>query len=163
MQRRVLCLMLTLATAVPLASGCGSDSKNAAATSSTGGSSGSTGGKAGVSADAGAGVPCGQKKCTPPPGVTAAVCCKDAFASTCGVQVGTACNDTPPPSTSGCPKVNAGSFTLNGCCTSTNQCGLDQSMFGGTCLELGAAKQQAAAFVRDAGALSAFPAPQACP
>lgn len=162
MQRRALCLMLTLATAVPLFSGCGSDSKNAGSTGSTGGTSGSAGGQTG-STDAGAGVPCGQGKCVAPPGVTAAVCCKDAFASTCGVQVGTACNATPPPSTSGCPKINAGSFVLNGCCTATNQCGIDQSMFGGTCVELGAAKQQAEAFIKDAGALAAFPAPQACP
>ena len=162
MLRPVICLMVTFPMTALLFAGCGGSDAKSPAGPSTGGSSSSTGGQTSTPFDAGSGVGCGSKICTTPTGVTGAPCCKDAFASTCGVIQRGACADPPPPAVPGCPSIATGMFNLPGCCTAANMCGIDQSSFGGTCLELGAAKQQAAMFV-EAGALAGFPAPRACP
>jgi hypothetical protein len=167
--KRSLSSLLPLAALAVFVAGCGSDSKSssaeanggaAGASSSNGGATGSTGGTEGADA----GVPCGAKFCSPPAGVQAKMCCKDAFAGTCGYKNGNECTDKAPPPPSKCPGVNAMGFTLNGCCvTLTNQCGLDTSAFGGGCVDNATVAAQAKLFVKDAGANITFPAPQACP
>ena len=164
MQRTVIGLIVTFPMMALLFAGCGGSDAKSSAAPSTGGSANSTGGQTSTPVDAGSGVGCGSKLCTTPAGVTGAPCCKDAFASTCGVIVRGACSDPPPPAAPGCPSIITPMVTLGGCCTATNQCGIDESSLfpNATCTELGAAKKQFESYV-DAAALTGFPAPQPCP
>jgi hypothetical protein len=102
-------------------------------------------------------VPCGTNMCQPPPSLAAlaggaapggaagglgalggllpmvAACCLDTTMGSCGtMSAGGACMP-PPKLDSRCPGVFG---MMNGCCTASNQCGLDASMFAMGCVDL---------------------------
>jgi hypothetical protein len=119
-------------------------------------------------------VPCGSNMCQPPPSLAGAIpggapggaagglggllpmvsaCCLDATMGTCGTMgAGGACM-APPTHDPRCPGVFG---MMVGCCTASNQCGLDASMFGMGCVDLAAAAASAL------GTFLMAPSPRAC-
>lgn len=95
--------------------------------------------KAGSGDDDKGSVGCGAKTCKLPDGMMGEACCKDNFSSTCGVKA------TPTSQCRELPKVDercpvpdimvrmgvpGGMTNAYGCCTSSNECGID---FGSGC------------------------------
>jgi hypothetical protein len=134
-------------------------------------------------------VPCGSTMCTPRanplsaligqfamgatvPGLPAAVaCCVDAAKGTCGVAAaeGAMC-ELPATPDARCMGINLGALGaaaagLNnfgrGCCTPSNQCGLDGAIFGRGCVENGEARSMLSA-VPFVGTLLSVPPSRAC-
>lgn len=146
-------------TAVALAGlvsvfGCGDDDGTTTPAQTTGGSSGgaASGGTrssaAGTAAMAPAPVECGSAMCSAPmlpggmgiPGGIALSmpCCADEAKGTCGSMSGTTCMPPPAPAPN-CPAPPSfGGFTLTACCVEATQiCGIDASMAGMGCVDLG--------------------------
>jgi hypothetical protein len=116
------------------------------------GRAGGTGGAAGMMPPMP--VPCGSMTCQPPqspfamfaslaPGLLPpppVACCMNAATNACGVapMTGGMC-EARAMQDNRCAGINAGGMMIGGlgfgCCTSTNQCGVDGSAFGRGCVE----------------------------
>jgi hypothetical protein len=136
---------------------CGSDSGTGDTTGKVNGTGGSANGN--ENQDAGpktpppssGDVPCGEKNCTVPEGSTGPACCMDPFNSICGIKggIGNGCVKPPPPQPKECPMLPAigGVFTFRNCCTTSNICGIDASMFGGGCIDYATFKSMASMYM----------------
>jgi hypothetical protein len=116
---------------VSLLAACGGDDKDTGKKDNSSSKAGSG------SSDTGA-VPCGDTTCKLPSGVTGTLCCKDNFAGTCGLMSGGSCRELPktddrcpaPQVMVRVPMMAGGGTTAFGCCTSSNQCGIDFGIGG---------------------------------
>ena len=170
-----LCRSLLTALLCSAAVGCGDDEPGPTPIAGTsGGGSGaggqSGGGAAGAPAPA-APVACGTAMCTPRPnpltaflggmGQTAGIptpvaCCVDEANGVCGIAAtaGATCEVYATPDTR-CPGIDLGAAAGGlgaalgglgqGCCTPTNQCGLDGAIFGRGCVDNGQARSMLSA------------------
>lgn len=170
------------------ASGCGThrgndddeeDDRDAGAAGRASAGRGGSGGAAGSTAPT---VACGTKRCAAPqnalaglgiPGApTPVACCADQATGQCGSKL-SAADACEPPATSDvrCPGVNLGALgalaggaagdMMSGCCTESQQCGLDGALFGRGCVENGEAAGMLSA-IPFVGGLIMVPAPKAC-
>jgi hypothetical protein len=148
MKRIKWCVLLALSAGLGVACG-GSDDKGENE-GPVGGSGGGQGAGGAEPAPEGS-VPCGSQNCVTPEGVTGEPCCKDQFASKCGVMsqsfMGMACGNPPKPVDPSCTDTfMRGPVTLGACCTDTGVCGVDTSTFGGDCSDWASFAEQAMGF-----------------
>jgi hypothetical protein len=135
MKTRIIGIAL-LALAAGLGSACGGDDSSGNNTTPKAGSGG-----AGGSGDGS--VPCGKNICKPDAALNAAACCMDQFKGTCGIKSGDSCRALPASMDDRCPVPDimggmmlpgaggsGASFVIVGCCTSSNECGVDYGMGG---------------------------------
>jgi hypothetical protein len=144
------------------------------------GGRGNNAGNSGGGMIEGDGIPCGTKRCTMPEDSMVEPCCRDAFASECGMRGGfggDACVAIVAMDAR-CPAVMTGPIMLPSCCDeATNMCGINAEMFGMPgCIELGMAAQRAMDMAMmfgggedggmpgmpGGGFMVNFPPPQAC-
>jgi hypothetical protein len=150
-----LCAMMVTIASLTTAA-CGSDS----GTGTSNDKSKSTGGQTGAGGAPAGSVGCGMNNCLPPEGSDLTPCCKDAFASLCGVLNGTTCADAPKPPPMGCPTLAPFmGITFAACCTMDGQCGIDLTMFGQGCVDIATALQMAQAMGQT---ITNPPAPASC-
>ncbi|MFI5307529.1 MAG: hypothetical protein ACHQ53_09265 [Polyangiales bacterium] len=100
----------------------------------------------------------------------AAACCLDETSGTCGISAGAGmmCQKMAVPD-SRCPGPDLGALgalvgggmAMSGCCTDSNQCGVDGAAFGNGCVEDGAAASMLSA-IPLIGMLIMIPPPRAC-
>jgi hypothetical protein len=101
-----------------------------------------------------------MNNCLPPEGTDFMPCCKDPFASACGVVSGNTCADVPKAPPKGCPVLPpVMGLTFSACCTMDGQCGVDLTMLGMGCLDLASALVLAMQMGQN---ISNPPAPAAC-
>lgn len=155
------------------ASGAGGAGSGASGSTATGqaGAGGATAGAGGSTAVAP--VMCGTATCAPDPMASRFLrpCCVDEAAGTCGTMIafgGAGTCNVPIPPDLRCPTVMASTFTIPGCCTDMNRCGISIPGMA-TCLSLDEAAMIAAGDggVADGGMPTNtfavdLPPPQAC-
>jgi hypothetical protein len=132
MKTRIICIAL-LALAAGIGGACGDDDSASTPNAGAGGA-GAAGGSGGASGAAG-GHPvfCLKEVCKKVDGVDGEPCCMDAFAGGCGIMSGGSCGKPPdkrcpPPDLGMGMGMGMGGFSVAGCCSSGNECGVDIGM-----------------------------------
>lgn len=73
-------------------------------------------------------IGCGPMICVPPKGFAGELCCRSHFDGVCGQMFAGSCTDLPPDRHANCRDARVASggnqVDVQGCCTSTNECGL---------------------------------------